>query len=191
MCESYLPVTDRALTLDEYLDFVSREVDPRDLTSVGASALKLRELANNRTFVTEILNRQLSIGADALAFYSSQSAILGASQSFSVRLNVWPVVSSNPRQRKVENGVYSYWDAHDHNFTFMTVGYYGPGYETIIYEYDRDSVVGRAIHWLGLGDFDGRPSAVRLDVAQTNRASQGEGRGSQSRKEFISGKYEP
>ena len=83
MCESYLPVTDRALTLDEYLDFVSREVDPRDLTSVGASALKLRELANNRTFVTEILNRQLSIGADALAFYSSQSAILGACWSAS------------------------------------------------------------------------------------------------------------
>lgn len=142
MCESYLPETDRVLTLDEYLDFVRREIDPRDLASVGASAPKLKELANNRTFLAEIFNKQLATSADTLAFYSPQSAILGASQPFSVRLNVWPVVSSNPRQRKIENGIYSYGDAHDHNFTFMTVGYYGPGYETIIYEYDRERVVG-------------------------------------------------
>jgi hypothetical protein len=142
MCLSYLPESDKVLALEEYLDFVRDEVDPRDLASVGASARKLKELANNRTFVAEIFNRQLTIAFDTLAFYSPQSAILGASQPFSVRLNVWPIVSSNPRQRKIENGIYSYGDAHDHNFTFMTVGYYGPGYETIIYEYDRDQIVG-------------------------------------------------
>jgi hypothetical protein len=142
MCYSYLPETDRVLTLEEYVDFVRCEVNPRDLASIGASASKLMELANNRTFVTEIFNAQLTVGVETLAFYSPQSAILVASQPFSVRLNVWPLVSPNPRQCKIESGIYSYGDAHDHNFTFMTAGYYGPGYETIIYEYDRDKVIG-------------------------------------------------
>ena len=37
---------------------------------------------------------------------------------------------------------FSYNIAHDHNFSFLTVGYLGPGYETDIYEYDYDSVEG-------------------------------------------------
>ena len=32
---------------------------------------------------------------------------------------------------------------HDHNFDFLTVGYFGPGYETLIYEYDYSQVVGK------------------------------------------------
>jgi hypothetical protein len=31
---------------------------------------------------------------------------------------------------------------HDHDFSFLTVGHYGPGYYSDIYEYDYDSVLG-------------------------------------------------
>ena len=39
--------------------------------------------------------------------------------------------------------MFSYQLPHDHNFTFMTVGYCGPGYETEIYEYDHSQVKGQ------------------------------------------------
>src|SRR5262249_50680818 len=47
-----------------------------------------------------------------------------------------------PRDRG--NHLFSYQIPHDHNFSFLTVGYWGAGYETAIYEYDRSRVSGRA-----------------------------------------------
>ena len=35
-----------------------------------------------------------------------------------------------------------YYLPHDHNFNFLSVGYYGPGYTSEYYEYDHDKVIG-------------------------------------------------
>jgi hypothetical protein len=40
---------------------------------------------------------------------------------------------------------------HDHNFAFLTGGYHGPGYTTILFEYDEAQVVG----------LPGEPVAIR------------------------------
>jgi hypothetical protein len=140
---TFSPATDRSITLEEYFDHVRTHVDARDLESVAASAAKLKELANNRTFVAEILNRQLATaGANGLAFYSTQSAVLMSSDDLAVRVNLWPPAGNDPRRQKADDQVYSYHAVHDHNFSFMTVGYHGPGYVTRLYECDPGKITG-------------------------------------------------
>lgn len=47
------------LTLDEYVEFVEREVDLSDLSSLESSVPKFRALMNNPKLVTDALNRDL------------------------------------------------------------------------------------------------------------------------------------
>lgn len=143
MALSFHPTDLEALDLDEYLDAVKDIVDARDIDSVAATAPLLKRLGNNRTFVVEHLNKQLkSWPRNTLPFYSVQSGILANAGPASVRMNIWPTLAADERKRKVQSNVYSYFDTHDHNFTFMTVGYFGPGYATRLYEYDASQVIG-------------------------------------------------
>ncbi len=143
MAITLFPSDESCITLREYIETVRDIVSPRDIDSVEASASLLRRLGNNQSFVVEFLNAQLKLWpANALPFYSVQSSILAAEGPFSVRLNIWPTISEEGRMRKTQANLYSYFDTHDHNFTFMTVGYFGPGYGTRIYEYDPEGVVG-------------------------------------------------
>lgn len=132
-----------SIEFNEYLEYVGNNVNPNCLDSIANSAELLKKLSNNTKFVTEMFNSQLKyLPKNLLAFYSSQSAILGVNGDASVRLNVWPLLSADPRRQKIECERYSYYDSHDHNFTFMTVGYFGPGYSTRLYEYDPERVIG-------------------------------------------------
>lgn len=143
MALTFHPTDHTALGLGEYLESVKGVVDPRDIDSVAATAPLLKRLGNNRTFVVEHLNEQLKFWpTNALPFYSVQSSILANDGPLSVRMNIWPTIATEERRRKVQSNVYSYYDTHDHNFTFMTVGYFGPGYGTRIYEYDQAKVIG-------------------------------------------------
>lgn len=135
--------SDESIELADYLEFIGSNIDPDCLDSIADSAELLKKLSNNRTFVTETFNNQLKyLPKNLLSFYSGQSAILGVNGEASVRLNIWPLLSTDPRRQKIECDRYSYYDAHDHNFTFMTVGYYGPGYSTRLFEYDPDNIIG-------------------------------------------------
>ncbi len=143
MALSFYPPDVETMTLDEYLDAVKGTVSAQDIDSVAASAPLLKRLGNNRTFVVEHLNEQLKFWpANALPFYSVQSSILGNDGPVSVRMNIWPTIDADERRRKIQSNVYSYYDTHDHNFTFMTVGYFGAGYGTRLYEYDASQVIG-------------------------------------------------
>ncbi|MFT3905784.1 MAG: HEAT repeat domain-containing protein [Steroidobacteraceae bacterium] len=142
MAHSFSFSSNKSIGLEEYVEIISANVDTLDIDSVADSAEHLYCLGNNKTFAAEVLNQQLKEGVLGVGFYSSQSAILKAVGNIAIRLNVWPVVSGDPRKAKIENEIYSYGDAHDHNFIFMTVGYHGPGYRTIIREYDRNKTIG-------------------------------------------------
>ena len=45
--------------------------------------------------------------------------------------------------RNEQKNLFVYDVPHDHSFPFLTIGYFGPGYETTIYEYDPKSVTGK------------------------------------------------
>jgi hypothetical protein len=136
---------DASLSLEEYIDYVRAHVEPCDLDSALASAPQLRALANNRAFLVRRFNAQLSAhrGLTNLKGYAPHSFNLFTdSADFYVRANVWTRPSQEGPRRGLEERLFSYASAHDHNFSFMTVGYAGPGYETEIYEYDYGKVAG-------------------------------------------------
>lgn len=137
-----IPVqTSEVIGLDEYLEHVRAEVDVRDLDSVAASAPRLAALANHRTFLADILCAGLQRWEQFQAGneYISQSFILGRGPGFFVRANVWTPRAESDEVRSTQDRVSFYGVAHDHNFSFLTVGYWGSGYETQIYEVEPGS----------------------------------------------------
>lgn len=61
---------------------------------------------------------------------------------FFVRANIWLPIQAGKRTEQFEKRLYAYDLPHDHNFSFLTVGYFGPGYVTDIYQYDHSRCVG-------------------------------------------------
>jgi hypothetical protein len=129
---------DREITLEEYVQHVREHVDTSDEESIAASAPWLRRLLNNRTLVADKLNAELRAWRDFQRdnSYTAQTLILWQHELFFVRANIWAPRSANVVLAEKESDLYFYGVAHDHNFTFMTGGYLGGGYETAIYEYD-------------------------------------------------------
>lgn len=129
------------ITVDEYLAHVESQVDTRDPDSVIASAPMLKAVANDRGLVVSRLNTYVEDAFRAPGLASAQAILLGRGKHCYVRANLWPSASDVGAGRMYQDQ-FSYNIAHDHNFSFLTVGYLGPGYETDIYEYDYDKVEG-------------------------------------------------
>ena len=136
--------TTEVISLEEYREYVGSHVDVRDLDSVCNSADKLKALANNKTFLIEHFNQSLRDWRNfQLAnSYTAQTLLLGAGPDFIIRANIWTPPPADPELRATQKRLFVYDVPHDHNFSFLTVGYFGPGYETTIYEYDPKRVAG-------------------------------------------------
>lgn len=133
------------LGLEDYVEYVRRHVDASDDESVIESAPRLRALANNRRLLIDRFNRELlKHDSEAPSPYSQSSFVLAAchDEGFYVRGNIWALPSEDPLRRRHEERLFSYFYAHDHNFSFMTASWLGPGYETEIWEYDYASTRG-------------------------------------------------
>lgn len=133
--------TSNVVSIQEYIEYIHANVDLRDMDSVAASAPMLRALANDRELVVRQLNKQVKNSFKADAVPSAQAIFLGKGEDFFVRANIWPS-SADVTAGRVYQDQFSYNLAHDHNYSFMTVGYLGPGYVTEIYEYDNDQLEG-------------------------------------------------
>lgn len=122
--------------------------DAEDPASTANAALWLRRLANNRSFLGDLLvDRLTGAGDDALASgYGPQAIILsrprtGRKNAAFLRAAIWP----SPRDHVFQTSgaaSFVYGAPHDHNFDFLTVGYCGPGYASDYYEYDYGAVAG-------------------------------------------------
>lgn len=132
--------------IEEYLDYVDRAIDLNDEDSILESAEMLKALSNNTEFIAEKFNEELLRWSDFQHGngYSSQTLMLGQGTKFAVRANMWVPTGVDRDIWDWESHLYAYSRPHDHNFSFMTVGYFGPGYETQIYEYDPTSITGTA-----------------------------------------------
>lgn len=133
--------TAEIITLENYIAEISGKVNVKDLESLAASAPLLRALANDRNLVLRVLNQQVENTFKSGVLPSAQSLFLGSGKDFYVRANIWPSTADVAAGR-VYQDQFAYNIAHDHNFSFMTVSYLGPGYETDIYEYDYEKVEG-------------------------------------------------
>jgi len=120
---------------------------PSDEASVASAAQWLRRLGNNSDFLGDILLASLAgrhtdepaqgYGPQAIQLTRPQGGVF-------LRAAVWPGL----RDTMVEasgSASFVYGLPHDHNFSFLTHGYFGPGYWSDYYEYEYEDVAG----WTG------------------------------------------
>jgi len=136
--------TEEVWDLETYMEFLSRNVDVHDEASVAASAEGLKRLANNRSFLREIIHEELLDWRDFQAknSYTAQTMVIAQGDNCFVRANIWMPPSQLPGVSQQQDDLFLYRVPHDHNFTFLTAGYWGSGYETEIYEYDAEGLAG-------------------------------------------------
>jgi hypothetical protein len=140
------PEDDAPIALGDLVAALNKEdFDPADEDSFAAAGPLLKRLANNRAFLADIAVAELKDRCTRQSLenrYSSQVLLLHrASEKYFIRANFWP--SERDSLFKASgNSPFFYHVPHDHNFSFLTVGYLGPGYWSDYYEYEFDKVAG-------------------------------------------------
>ncbi|WP_209347224.1 transposase [Pontixanthobacter sp. CEM42] len=134
------------LVLGDCVDAIAADgFEPGDRNSVDRAASYLCRLGNDRDFLGDILIDQLcTTGGNDLtnSAYGAQAIMLSdARHGFFLRANIWPA-KNDPIFQASGGHSFSYGTPHDHNFDFLTLGYFGPGYASDYYEYDHDAVAG-------------------------------------------------
>ena len=138
------PNIESTMSLEEFIEFSKQTVKENDDDSLLACADQLKMLSNNSEFISDYINEQLK---DLASFqsnnaYGIQSTLLHFNEIFYIRINTWPSISEHKDVSIWQKDLYHHVRAHDHNFSFITVGCHGKGYKTDIWEYDYNKVVG-------------------------------------------------
>ena len=131
------------------------KTDTRDEEAMLAAAPMLKKLANNRTFIADLALRELRERKNLDSIdnnYTPQTIMLTKpDRGYFMRANFWPS-DSDHIFRSSGAKAFFYYAPHDHNFNFLTVGYFGPGYKSNYYEYDYGLVDG----------YEGEPVPLRF-----------------------------
>jgi hypothetical protein len=133
------------ISIGDYLDHVERNLDSRDSASIAESAVLLYRLAQDATLLNDLIVEPIKRETSEIQpenRYTDATFMLGKTSNgrFHVRANVWKVPQSHAGSETYESDLYAYNLPHDHNFDFLTVGFYGPGYWTDLYEYEYDKL---------------------------------------------------
>lgn len=129
--------------------------DARDDASLTHAALCLRRLGNDPDFLGNLILDQLrerhrEVADDSA--YGAQSIMLShGTKGYFLRANIWPSQQDYAFRASGGNS-FVYGTPHDHNFDFLTLGYFGPGYSSDCYEYDYEAVSG----------WQGEPAGLRF-----------------------------
>lgn len=141
------PPAGPALDLDEVTARLDESgVDLAKEDSIAHCAGLLAGLQRNRDFLADRVIAALKASyADQLEInrYSAQVFLLHrGARGFYLRANLWPA-ASDAVYAASGPAAFSYGVPHDHNFSFLTAGYFGPGYVSDYYDYDPESIDGR------------------------------------------------
>ena len=145
----------RAIGVEECSDGLNASgFDPRDEASLLDAARLLRQLSNNQTFLGDLLIDQLTArhrDDPQDSAYGPQAIMLSRPDGgdFFLRAAIWPSAQDHV-VRASGDASFAYGLAHDHNFDFLTVGYFGPGYWSDYYDYDYEAVAGAVGEVAGL-----------------------------------------
>jgi hypothetical protein len=119
--------------------------EPREEDCLLVAAGWLRRLGANRDFLAETMLAELAArhredeGANGYGPQVIMLSPLGG--EFFLRANIWPSRDEHAF-RASGGGTFVYELPHDHDFDFLTYGYFGPGYLSDYYEYDYERVAG-------------------------------------------------
>lgn len=124
--------------------FREANVAPGDDDALLAMAPLLAGLYRNREFLRRKLHDQLDLclnGSPQITATSQTFNLGELGSGHYLRMVFWPSPSDEFYAR-CDNSVFYYGRPHDHNFSFLTVGYDGPGYESDYFEVCQDTA-----HW--------------------------------------------
>ena len=138
--------TDERITLGDLVEQLETgDFDSRDEDVFASWGPALKKLANDRAFLGDLIVDEIKRRCEGQLRdnqYSAQVVMLHASsKKFIIRANFWPAQNDSVVRHSGADPFF-YGIPHDHNFSFLTVGYLGPGYWSDYYEYDHDAVVG-------------------------------------------------
>lgn len=136
---------EEACGFDDFIaELDAADFDPRDEDAFAALAPTLKRLANNPDFLADRILAELESRCRHQArvnAYGFQVVLLHRAENYFIRANFWP--SARESLVRLSGTAPFFYDVpHDHNFSFLTVGYFGPGYWSDYYEYDYDQVAG-------------------------------------------------
>ncbi len=137
---------DSSCQLEECIEALNAQgFAPQEEESLIGASHWLRRLGNNRDFLAETMLNELKAGTngeeDASAYGAQVVMLSPLGGEFFLRANFWPS-RDEYAFRASGQSAFSYELPHDHNFDFLTVGYFGPGYASDYYEYDYEAVEG-------------------------------------------------
>ncbi|EIZ78931.1 putative transposase [Novosphingobium sp. Rr 2-17] len=123
--------------------------DPAEGESISHAASWLGRLGNDRSFLADCLIDWLagrrSVGEASVAVDGAQANRILLSTpgrgDFAIVASIWP----SPQEavfRASGARAFGYGVAHDHNFDFLRLGYFGPGLTVDDFEYDHTQVEG-------------------------------------------------
>ncbi len=133
------PGAGEAIDLDELIEALEQERwDARDEESFAAMGPWLARLGRNRRFLADLaiveLERRFAGQRDS--GYGAQVLMLGTpSARYALRAAFWPA-RDDALVKAGGTAPFFYDLPHDHNFSFLTVGYLGPGYWSDYYLFD-------------------------------------------------------
>lgn len=135
-----------ACSLEECLAALDGQgFDPNEEESLLFAAGWLGRLNNNRDFLAEAMIAELkdaNSSQEEASAYGAQVVMLSPlGGDYFMRANFWPSRDEHSFRASGQSA-FSYELPHDHNFDFLTVGYFGPGYASDYYEFDYESVEG-------------------------------------------------
>lgn len=140
------PGTGSAIGLDDLVDALdAHDFDVRCPDSFATAGPLLARLGRNRDFLADLAIESLKTRcADQVAgnAYTAQVFLLRPGNGrYLLRANFWPA-ADDAVVRASGTAPFFYAMPHDHNFSFLTVGYLGPGYWSDYYDYDVAAVSG-------------------------------------------------
>ncbi len=145
--------TEKVISVEECFEYAVQNIDAEDVESIAAVAPKLRMLSNNSDEVARALCRHLkdftSVEYGGINYSPNSFLLSSAHENVIIRANVWRPLCEEIGRREFEANLFAYHRAHDHNFSFLTVGHFGPGYMTDIYTYGRlgfEGYIGERVH---------------------------------------------
>jgi len=138
--------TEESIELAELVEMLETgDFDSRDEDNFASWGPQLKKLANNRTFLADLIIEELKGRCEGQVRdnqFSAQVIMLRhTAQKYYIRANFWPALKDSVI-RHGGTDPFFYNIPHDHNFSFLTVGYLGPGYWSDYYEYEYGNVVG-------------------------------------------------
>lgn len=119
--------------------------DPRDEDSFAAAGPLLARLGRNPDFLANLaideLKDRRAVQSPGAGYNSQVFLLRPPNGRYAIRANFWPA-ANDAVTRASGTSTFVYDFAHDHNFSFLTYGYLGPGYWSDYYERDADTVLG-------------------------------------------------